>query len=82
MPAGKKANLMNLSAPKEWPYYFCPQCRKLMPVHYMGGVTFCLKCNYTFEKEEGGRVVLFTPKEARLRCLEVIKDDSTGELED
>ena len=73
---------MNISTPKDWPYYFCPQCSRLMPVHFMGGVKFCLKCNYTYEVGEGGRVVLFTPREARLRNLAVIKNDSTGELED
>lgn len=81
MTAGKKDELMSASLVREWPYYFCPQCGRLAPVQYMGGVRVCLKCNYTFEKEEGGRVVLFSPKEARLRHLEVIKDDTTGELE-
>lgn len=81
MSAGKRDKYMTVSNPKEWPYYFCPECDKLMPIQYIGGVKICLRCGYTFEKEEGGRVVLFSTKEARTRHLEVIKDDLTGELE-
>jgi hypothetical protein len=65
----------------QWPYHYCPDCGKLSPVQYMGKAKFCLKCAYTFDKLEGGRVVFLSPNEARLRKLSVVKDESTGELE-
>lgn len=67
--------------PEFWPYYFCPNCSKLAPVQILSGTKFCIKCSYTFEKDEGGRLVLLDEREARLRRLCVVKDD-TGELDD
>lgn len=65
----------------QWPYFFCPQCVKLAPVQFMSSTRFCLRCAYTYDKLEGGRLVLLSRKEARMRRLDVIKDETTGELE-
>lgn len=54
---------------KEYPYLWCPSCKKLTPFTVINGVKICFKCEYAYEKEEGGRVVLFTPTEAKLRKL-------------
>jgi len=73
---------MEQEKPTIWPYVFCSHCLRLSPVQIMSGARFCLKCASTIEDTEGGRVVLLTQKEARMRKLSVVKDDVTGELED
>lgn len=64
----------------DWPYYFCPNCRILSPIKADNGNRICLVCSYIFEKEEGGRVVLLTKKEAGLRKLSTV--NKKGDLDE
>ena len=73
---------MPVKQPKEWPYFFCPNCKKLAPIHVVGGTRFCMKCSYTFEDNEGGRVVLLTKYEAMIRSLNYVVNPHTGEVSD
>ena len=59
---------------EQWPYYFCTKCEHLCPVKETDtGYMECMVCGLTIVEEHGGRRVLFSTEEARIRGLPVVR---------
>jgi ribosomal protein S27E len=60
---------------KMWPYVFCTNCKCLSPLQ-LDAITDkpeCMVCGYVIVSSKGGRRVLLTKEEARLRNLPMVK---------
>jgi hypothetical protein len=77
----EKDMLMSEDKEKQWPYYFCTKCTKLSPISYKNGNRFCIKCGWVYEHGEGGKLIMFTTREAKVRNL-CAMNDNTGQIDD
>lgn len=57
-----------------WEYFFCDSCSKLSPVKESeSGYLECMVCKLIIVPDRGGRKVIFTPDEAKVRGLPIVR---------